>query len=242
MTLKEKVGQLFMGIFYGESLEEKAKEFIDRTLLGNFIYFNWSNELENPSQVKSLSNELKDYVFLKTGIYPLIAVDQEGGRVTRLRNDFSKIKSNKEIAKTGYVKNAYSQGRVVGKELLSVGINLNLAPVVDISGNDRSFGNNEDLVIAFANEMIRGFQDEGVLSALKHFPGIGGVFLDPHFDLPVLTKTKEEMENFEMKPFIFLKNKADLIMVSHVLVPSLDSKNINLKELLSQILWSCKEL
>jgi beta-N-acetylhexosaminidase len=226
MSLKEKVGQLFMGIIYGESLNERAKEFIDKTSLGNFIYFNWANSLKNPSQVKNLSNELKNYVFQKTKIYPLIAIDQEGGRVTRLKENFSKIKSNGELGKGKDTEKAYLQGKTVGEELSSVGINLNLAPVVDISERDRSFANDRDVVISFAREMIRGFRRGGILATLKHFPGIGSAFSDPHFDLPILNKTKDEMETFEMKPFICLKEDADLIMVSHVLVPSLDDENI----------------
>ena len=97
---------------------------------------------------------------------------------------------------------------------------------MDINKKDRSFSNDPKEVISFAKEMIKGMHEEKVLVTLKHFPGIGSALVDIHFDLAILNKKKEEIENFDMRPFVYLKDEADLIMVSHILVPSLDNKNI----------------
>jgi beta-N-acetylhexosaminidase len=120
----------------------------------------------------------------------------------------------------------------IGQELHAVGINLNLAPVVDIHTNplnpiigDRSFGPSPDIVISFARQALRGYHKGGVLTSLKHFPGHGDTAVDSHKDLPILYKSKEELQQTELLPFAALAKEADTIMTAHLLIPSIDPVN-----------------
>ena len=106
---------------------------------------------------------------------------------------------------------------------------MNLAPVVDVDSNpnnpviaSRSFGADPERVAAFGARALSGYKEAGVIATLKHFPGCGDVAVDPHEDLPVIRKTKEELERVELLPFARLASSADAIMTAHILVPALD--------------------
>lgn len=120
----------------------------------------------------------------------------------------------------------------MGLDLRGVGINMNLAPVVDVNSSPRhsaigirSFGSSPEEVILYAKPALQGFRDAGVLSCLKHFPGLGGVEEDSHFTLPCLNRTKEEMAITELLPFKELASQSDAIMTAHIMVPHIDPLN-----------------
>lgn len=191
-------------------------------------YYNWSNALSSASQIRNLSMGLQKLA--KTPL--LIAVDQEGGLVNRLKEGFTIFPDNLALAKTGQPELAEKCAFAIGQELLSVGINMNLAPVVDINNNPynpvigiRSFGDTADLVTLFAKHALQGYRKAGIITCLKHFPGHGDVVVDSHQDLPVVRKTKEELAKLELFPFYQLADQADSIMTAHLLFPSLDSQN-----------------
>ncbi len=228
MTLSEKVGQLLMVHFRGEEAGLDAQTLIQEVHVGGIIYYNWANGLHSPSQVQKLSASLQQLASIPL----LIAVDQEGGRVNRLQNGFTIFPSNQEIAMTGDPSLAESNAFITGKELLSVGVNMNLAPVVDINSNpqnpvigSRSFGETPFIVISFAKRALLGYHKAGIITSLKHFPGHGDVGKDSHHELPILKKSKEELLKTELRPFKELASQADTIMTAHLLVPALDEKN-----------------
>ena len=118
---------------------------------------------------------------------------------------------------------------VTGTELRAVGINMNLAPVVDVNNNprnpvinNRSFGDTPEKVIAFGQAALKGYHEAGIISSLKHFPGYGDVEVDPHLALPCLNKSLEQLEQTELAPFKALAPYADTIMTAHIEVPALD--------------------
>jgi beta-N-acetylhexosaminidase len=233
MTLEEKVGQLLLVHFNGEEANEEAKTLIQEVQVGGIIYYNWANGLHSPQQVSCLSRGLQELAKQKRYPIPLlIAVDQEGGRVTRLREGFTVSPDNGALGKSADPSLAEHSAFVRGQELRAVGINLNLAPVVDVNSNpnnpiigSRSFGDSAEVVIAFARRALEGYRRAGVLTCLKHFPGHGDVEVDSHADLPVVNKSKEQLDIVELLPFAALAGQADTIMTAHIIVPALDSLN-----------------
>ena len=233
MSLEEKVGQVLMVHFHGEEINEDAKTLVEQVKVGGVIYYNWSNGLHSPEQIAALSSGLQT---LATGcrlpIPLLIATDQEGGVVARLQAGFTLFPGNRALGETLLPDLAKKTAFAMGQELHAVGINMNLAPVVDVNSNPknpvigvRSFGNDPNLVAAFGKEALEGFQQAHVIATLKHFPGYGDVAVDPHEDLPVIRKSKEVLEAVELFPFAKLCPFADAVMTAHILVPALDPEN-----------------
>ncbi len=205
---------------------------IQEAYVGGFIYYNWANGLKNPSQVQALSKNLQSTVLYNPHAIPLfIAIDQEGGVVTRLTQGFTIFPGNGALGAIGDPNLVYQSAFTMGKEMHAVGINLNFAPVVDVTPNPyspigiRSFGKNPERVSLYAKHAIQGFHNGGVLSTLKHFPGHGDVKLDSHFDLPIVDKSKEELLQSELIPYRNLVSDADMIMTAHILLPKIDPEN-----------------
>lgn len=233
LSLEEKVGQLLMVHFHGEVANEDARTLIQDTKVGGFIYYEWANGLNSPQQVRTLSTSLQELTRSNpTPIPLLIAVDQEGGIVARLNKGFTKFPGNKALGETGDPQLARSVAFAIGQELQAVGINMNLAPVVDANINPRnpvigvrSFGENPEIVIVFGQNALNGYREARIITTLKHFPGHGDVVIDPHEGLPVVDKTIQELRQVELLPFARLAASADAIMTAHILVPALDSEN-----------------
>ena len=232
LSLEEKVGQLLIVHFQGDKVNGEAKRLIQEAHVGGFIYYTWSNSLETPKQVKKLSAGLQRCARQSSHPPLWISVDQEGGPVTRLGKGFAQFPGNREIGQSGTLALAYQTAKSLGLVLKQVGINMNLAPVVDISLHpDRSFmtkrtyGDGPHTVTLFAKKALTGYREAGILAVLKHFPGCGDVQVDPHFNLPVLSKSLAEMKKAELFPFHHLRHLADGIMTTHLLVPALDPQN-----------------
>lgn len=228
MPLEEKVGQMMMVCFRGESANENAKELIQEVGVGGIIYYTWANELSSPKQVQHLSESLQ--ALAKIPLF--IATDQEGGRVARLKEGFTLSPGNQAIAATGNPHIAYDYAFVMGQEMKAVGINMNLAPVVDVNVNpknpvigERSFSDSPEIVAIFGKEALNGYHRAGVMTTLKHFPGHGDVETDSHTDLPIVNKPLHELEQIELFPFAVLAKDTDAIMTAHILVPSMDEEN-----------------
>jgi len=233
MTLEEKVGQLLMVHFNGEEVNDDAKILVQDTKAGGIIYYNWSNGLHSPEQIRTLSTGLQKLTEANQNPIPLlIAADQEGGVVARLNNGFTKFPGNKALGETSDPNLAEGAALAMGEELQAVGINMNLAPVVDVNSNPRnpvigvrSFGDETETVLAFGKKALSGYRRARIIATLKHFPGYGNVAVDPHEDLPIVRKSKEELERVELLPFAKLASSADAIMTAHILVPALDTEN-----------------
>lgn len=228
MTLEEKVGQLLMVHFNGEKVNDDAKILVKDTKVGGIIYYNWSNGLHSPEQIQTLSTGLQKLTEANQNPIPLlIAADQEGGVVARLNNGFTKFPGNKALGETFDPNLAEGAALAMGEELQAVGINMNLAPVVDVNSNPRnpvigvrSFGDEAETVLAFGKKALNGYRQAQIIATLKHFPGYGDVAVDPHEDLPIVRKSKEELERVELLPFAKLASSADAIMTAHILVPA----------------------
>jgi len=233
MTIEEKVGQLLMVHFNGEIANEGAKTLIQKMYVGGIIYYNWSNNLNSPEQVMHLSLSLQKLTEQNRIPIPLfIAVDQEGGLVARLTKGFTIFPGNKALGMTNDYELAEQSAFAIGQELHAVGVNFNLSPVVDVNSNlynpvigIRSFGSTTDIVIPFAEKAIQGYRKAKIITSLKHFPGHGDVEIDSHQDLPIVNKSKKQLQTVELLPFKELSSIADTIMTAHIIIPSIDPVN-----------------
>ncbi len=230
MSIEEKVGQMFMVYFDGETANENAKKLIQESKVGGIVLYNWANNLENPEKVYKLCHGLQTLNPAKVPL--LIAVDQEGGLVCRLQKGFSEFPGNASLGKTQDPKLSLKAAEYMGQEMQSVGINFTLSPVVDVNSNPknpvigiRAYGDDPKVVAQFAEAALIGYQKAGVISCLKHFPGHGDVSIDSHRALPVVSKSLEELLEVELYPFIKLAKKASAIMTAHILFPQIDPKN-----------------
>lgn len=231
MTIEEKVGQLLIVHFHGEAANEDARRLIEEAHVGGFIFYNWANGLKSPKQVQQLSNGLQHMAEKSLHPIPLfITADQEGGFVNRLSTGFTIFPGNRAVAETKSLKLAQACAYAMGVEMCAVGINMNLAPVVDVDVSTkpvigiRSFSSSPKEVIKYGKSSLKGYREANVIAVLKHFPGYGAVTIDPHAGLPTVNKTREELDKMELYPFRNLGNQADAIMTAHICLPAIDAK------------------
>lgn len=228
LSIEEKVGQLLLVHFHGTEANADAKQLLERLHVGAFIYYNWANDLSSPKQVAHLSDSLQKMNQSLGAPFPLlIAIDQEGGRVCRLKEGFQPFPSPRQVASTGCLALGTEVAEAIGNAISSVGINLNLAPVVDLASKDsiigdRAFGEDPIQVTLWGRAYLDGFRRAGIASTLKHYPGHGRVKTDSHFALPILLSSSESLELTDLYPFHQLAKDADAMMTAHLLVPALD--------------------
>ncbi|MFC5401295.1 beta-N-acetylhexosaminidase [Cohnella soli] len=232
LSLREKIGQLIVVGFAAPHMTDDAKRLIAEYKIGNVILF--SHNVENKRQLRALCEELQQTISEHTGYPALISIDQEGGRVTRLPDEATNVPGAMAIASTGKPDNAYEAGRITARELRALGINFNLAPVLDINNNPlnpvinvRSYGDTAETVERFGVPMMKGLMDGGVLTAVKHFPGHGDTAVDSHLGLPVIEKTVEQLSELELKPFrAAIAAGAEGVMTSHILFPLIERDKV----------------
>ncbi len=228
MSFEDRVRQLFMLGFDGKRIEEGLKDLLEELRPGGIIIF--SRNVKSRDQLRELLSQANGISFKLTGTPLLISIDQEGGIVARIRKGFAVFPGNMALGATYSPENAYSVGKAVGEQLKWFGINVNLAPVLDIildktnpSIGVRSFGDDPIHVSKMGGAMIAGLRESGIIAVAKHFPGIGAASIDPHIDLPVLDIPLDVLRKREFVPFAeAIKEGVEAIMPSHVVVPEID--------------------
>lgn len=225
MTLDEKIGQLFISGIDGTEVTDETAAMIEDNALGGIILF--QPNLEAPEQSLQLVNELRQLETAQNT--PLfISVDQEGGQVERLPG-LSPLKSAADIGEHGGEKFAYDNGQLLASLLKGYGMNLNFAPVLDVNSNpnnpvigNRAYGSDPGQVSEVGINVMQGMQDEDVITAVKHFPGHGDTNEDSHEQLPVVEKTREELEKNEFIPFkAAVDAGTDMVLMAHIKLPEL---------------------
>lgn len=232
MTVREKIGQLILTGFSAPEITADLHRLVAEYKIGNIILF--SHNVGGVDQLSRLCGELQAMIVKETGRPALISIDQEGGRVTRLPNEATNVPGAMAIAAGGRPEQAYAAGRITARELRALGINFNLAPVLDINNNPhnpvinvRSYGDTAETVTEYGLQMLRGLQDGGVLAAVKHFPGHGDTAVDSHLGLPVIGKTLAELEALELAPFRrAIEAGAESVMTAHILFPALEAERV----------------
>ncbi len=253
MTLEEKVGQLFMVHVYGRTptdpdyeeinLEKKRggknfKEVIEKYHIGGVIYFNWTDNIGTPldaKQVNALSNGLQKIAMKQRMKIPLfISADQEGGMVARVTEPATVFPGSMALGATRSTRYAQASAEIMARELKSLGINFDMAPVLDVNVNPanpvinvRSFSEDPDLVTQMGLAQIRGFQGQNIVATAKHFPGHGDTDVDSHYGLPIIHHDRETLEKVDLKPFrAAIDAGIDAIMTAHIVVPALDDSGL----------------
>ena len=229
MTLDEKIGQLVISGVNSTSIDSTIENLIKKRYISGVILFN--RNISNAHQLLDLTNSLKN--INKSNTIPLfISVDEEGGIVSRLPKEFVKLPKNNYIGKINNSNFSYNVGKSIGKELSALGYNMDFAPVIDINSNpknpvigSRAFGNNKEIVTKLGIKTMEGIQSENIISVIKHFPGHGDTSVDSHIGLPIVNNDLTRLNKLELFPFkSAIKNGADVVMVSHILLPKIDSK------------------
>lgn len=225
MTLQEKLRQLFMVGFEGTDASPALLKRICHLNPGGLILF--AHNLESPDQILRMINSLQAEAVHGPMV---IAIDQEGGRVSRLPPSFTRFPSCAEIGRFDSPGLAYEVATVTAMELRAVGITMNLAPVLDLDTNplnpiigDRAFGRQPERVRVLGGATISGFQDHGVIACGKHFPGHGDTGADSHLELPTVLHSRSRLEAFELDPFRHaIAAGVASLMTAHVLYPAWD--------------------
>ena len=231
MSLDEKIGQMLFVYDYSTSMNEELENKLTTVKPGGFILF--SENIESYKQMTKLIADIK-----KTNDIPLfIGIDEEGGRVKRIKNlPDKKVTMIPAMYQLGLTKDtalAYDVGTVVGEELRAFGINLNFAPVLDIYSNkdntvigNRAFSSTASIVSTMALSYSKGLKSTSIIPVYKHFPGHGDTKEDSHYTLPVIYKTKEELLNLELIPFIdAIEDDAQIIMIGHLSLPEITNED-----------------
>ncbi|HLB24560.1 MAG TPA: glycoside hydrolase family 3 protein [Dehalococcoidia bacterium] len=230
MPLDVKIGQLVMPRMAGTAAEGAA-ELVRVYHIGNMVLL--ADNVESPQQVLSLTSGLQAMAQDANGAGMLIAIDQEGGRVIRLGPPFTQMPAAAVIGCIGQTEFARQSALVTGREMLAVGINVNLAPVADVLTNpentvigDRAYGTTPDAVTPMVLAYIEGLHQAGVLATTKHFPGHGSAGGDSHDGRIVVEKTLAELEADDLPPFRAAASETDLMMTSNVDYTTLDPAGI----------------
>ncbi|WP_318342621.1 glycoside hydrolase family 3 protein [Flagellimonas baculiformis] len=246
LTLRQKVGQLFMpAVFINDTEEEvqKMERLIKEYHVGSICFFHSrASAATNFEGKKKVVHNAKSYDRLKELIARyqkaaevplLVAIDAEWGLAMRIENTPQFPYAITLGALNGDENLIYQVGQHIGWDCRTAGIQWNLAPVVDINNNPenpvigyRSFGENKEKVLAKSEAFIRGMKSTGTLNSIKHFPGHGDTATDSHLGLPVIDKSLAELKENELFPFQELINiGVDSVMVGHLLLPQLDAEN-----------------
>ena len=227
--MTEKIGQLlFIGI-RGKSLSQDESEYLIKNNIGGVILF--ARNIESPEQVHALCAQIQGLRHKTRDKLPFfIGVDQEGGRVARMKAPFTQWPPLATLGKLDSTSVAFRFALDMGHELRAVGINTDFAPCVDVYTNpknqvigDRAISSDPEQVAKIASALVRGYIKSGIIPCAKHFPGHGNTLADSHDELPVEEADLERLRSVELVPFkkVF-RARLDMVMTAHIKFPKID--------------------
>jgi beta-N-acetylhexosaminidase len=227
--LDGRIGRLFMSGIPGTEMDRATEALIRDHALGGVILF--ARNIENPVQIATLCSRLQEAALESHGIPIFLAVDQEGGRVARLQEPFTRFPGNGVIGNDpNGAERAAEFGKTTATEMRLVGLNMNMAPVVDVRMgaperhlDGRIFSDDPQKVSLLGRCVVKNLQENGVMAVAKHFPGLGRATRDPHHDLPTIEADMEEIQETHLPPFrAAMAEGVSAVMTSHALYPALD--------------------
>jgi beta-N-acetylhexosaminidase len=227
LPLHRRIGQLAIVGSAGTSVTAELGALVREFDLGGVILF--ARNVESPGQVAEMAREIRG---LARELPLWVSVDQEGGRVARLRRPFTEWPAMATLGRCGDDGLADRFGRALARELGAVGISLDFAPVLDVNTNpanpvigDRALGDRPEVVARLGKVIIRALQEEGIAACGKHFPGHGDTAADSHFELPLVGHAPDRLRAIELMPFrSAVEAGVAAIMSAHVLVPAIDDQ------------------
>ncbi|SFM22744.1 beta-N-acetylhexosaminidase [Salibacterium qingdaonense] len=228
MTMEEKVSQMLYIGLQGASLSTDEKSMIQAGAGGIFLL---GGNIENETQLEQYMAGIKE-ADAETEIPLFLGVDEEGGRVSRIPDTIENIPAAAVVGRSADEETAGEVGRLLAEKVKRFGFNMDFAPVLDVNSNpdnpvigDRSFGSSPETVSRLGTAVMQGMKEENIIPVVKHFPGHGDTSTDSHVQLPVVDKTKEEVENMELRPFQqAVEEGADMVMTGHLLFPAVDEE------------------
>jgi len=232
MSLEQKLGQLIIVEYLGQSYQDSGlQNMITQQFVGGYMYQESNHNFDPPYDTIDHVKTLTQQISKDARIPLLIATDQEGGLVNRLYRFHGALPSAQQMAASGSTDYIQKQGEQAAQWLGELGINSDLAPVVDVHTVDppvlesRMFGNDPQTVADDAGAYLDGLQNNGIAGCLKHFPGLGAITSDPHAGLPIVTRSKADLERTDLAPYKLMlqRNHPAMIMSTDVLVPAIDA-------------------
>ena len=223
LSIESKIGQLFMIGIPGPELDTQTSELLDEVSPGGICLF--ARNIRDLRQVRELTDALGNFL----PVQPIIAIDQEGGLVDRLRRVLSPMPAADRIGST---QEAASLATVIAEALLMIGVNMDFAPVVDVieagrkgSMNgltSRTFGSTKEETAELAGAFLKTLQANGILGCLKHFPGLGASTVDSHEELPLVSISQEELYSMDLHPYqqLIASGEVHAVMIGHAAYPS----------------------
>ncbi len=230
MTMRQKVGQLFMVSLGGRLMTDAQQQFLSDYQPGAVVLFGSNLDGQTPEQVTTYINHLQSWVEIPM----IVATDQEGGRVWRLQDGFTHFPDPAILGATADPDIAFLMGQAVGREVKAVGVTMNLAPVTDLHTRDdamnpyrvlnhRTMSEDPAVVGQLAGAMVRGMADVGVVGVVKHFPGHSPTEVDSHRTLPVVTLDRATFAATNRRAFeLAIEGGAEVVMVGHLYYPALE--------------------
>nr|BBH91888.1 hypothetical protein KTA_00870 [Thermogemmatispora argillosa] len=231
MTLDQKLGQLIIVEYLGHDYQDSGlQEMIRDQYVGGFMYQESNHNFDPPYDSIGAVAAFSQQAMQDAKIPLLIATDQEGGLVNRLYRFHGPLPSAEAMAATGKPSYAYQQGSQAAEWMRQLGINSDLAPVVDVHSVDppvletRMFGSDPQTVATYAGAYLQGLQEHQVAGCLKHFPGLGAITSDPHNGLPVVNRDLATLNRIDLAPYRIMipKYEPAMIMATDVLMPAID--------------------
>lgn len=227
MPLEEKVGQMLMTTVSGRTLSPANQKVLNRCRPGGVILY--KSNFVSVEQTIRLIEQIQD----ASRVPLLIAADQEGGRVVRIGFG-TDLPSSMSLGAARSPENAYRCGLIAGKEMKALGINVNLAPMLDLNTRPgrspvgtRSYGSDPLLASGLGTAYLNGLRETGVAAAVKHFPGNGDTDVDSHYALPVIPHDGNRLTAVELLPFqTALDSGVEMVMPAHAAYPALDSSRV----------------
>ncbi|MFW5771026.1 MAG: beta-N-acetylhexosaminidase [Spirochaetota bacterium] len=227
MTIERKIGQMMMPAIPGTHIGTPTREIIRQCMPGGIILFGFN--LENRAQTIELISSLQDESMARSGIPLFVSIDQEGGRVKRVRDGVTQFPGSLAFGVVNNEDLMYRAARITGLELRQTGVNMNLAPVLDVNNNPmnpvintRSFGSEPGIVARMGVAYIKGLQAGKCIAVGKHFPGHGDTDRDSHHTLPVIRYDMKRLRNVELVPFKkAIEYGVEGIMTAHIAYPEI---------------------
>ena len=224
----DPLGQLLLTGVPGTELDAETAALFRRVQPGGYVLF--GRNITSAVQLRDLTDDLREL----SDVEPIITVDQEGGRVSRLRLIGNEPPNAQQFRERGDVSLVRRHGEITGRLLRLFGFNLDLCPVLDISFDDdadnslrgRCYGRTADQVLRFAGAFNEALRKQGMLSCGKHFPGYSGAGVDAHHDLPRIDRSREELEREELAVFRRYADQLDSMMICHGWYPCFDAEKL----------------
>lgn len=227
MTIERKIGQMIMPAIPGTHVGTATRKILSQCMPGGIILFGFN--IENRAQTIELITSLQDESMARSGIPLFVSIDQEGGRVKRIRDGVTQFPGSLAFGVVNDEDLMYRAARITGLELRAAGVNMNLAPVLDVNNNPmnpvintRSFGSEPGIVARMGVAYIKGLQAAKCIAVGKHFPGHGDTDRDSHHTLPVIRYNMKRLRNVELVPFKkAIENGVEGIMTAHIAYPEI---------------------